>query len=501
MEGIRFRSVSGPAGRGAPHRGVPSREAGGIYKNCGAARGKPGPEGGIRGGSQVKIFTTFRGISGLDRRLLRVRAERGDRVGKYIVIVSTLDTKGAETRYLKERIEREGCRAIVMDVGTGGSAALEADISREEVLAAGAGETCPAGIPGGRPRLIQAVSGGAARKVTELYQSGRLDGVIGIGGATGTLLGTNVMKALPFGVPKLMVSSVAAARGLASRYFGASDIGIMHSVIDFTGINDLMRGVLDRAAGAITGMAASAGAGPEILKKKEKGKAVVAMTQLNMCERCASLVRDQLEGEGFQVVGFSATGVADRAMEDLIESGQFFDAVIDLAPGGVGEEMLGGTRAAGPHRLEAAGKMGLPQVIAPCCVNLMTPPKSKYKPDYYSRKRYDLDEHRTFLRLSPGELAAVAGVFAQKLNQARGPVKVLIPLAGWSGIDGPGAVLHDPEGDRTYVDELRRSLKSEIEVREIEANLEDREFALEVIRAFKEVLPRAAPDPARQPAV
>ncbi|MFZ5631414.1 MAG: Tm-1-like ATP-binding domain-containing protein [Bacillota bacterium] len=413
-------------------------------------------------------------------------------MGKTIVIVSTLDTKGAETIYLKEQIEKEGFQTIVIDVGTKGCPTIEADITREEVLAA-AGEPGADAVNAGRPALIQAVSDGAGRKVKELYRSGRLDGIVGIGGATGTLLGTGVMKALPFGVPKLMVSSVAAARGLTSRYFGTADIDIMHSVVDFTGLNDLMRSILDRAAGSITGMAGGGRSGAEVLKKKQKGKALVAMTQLNMCEKCASMVRDQLEREGCQVVGFSATGVADKAMEELIEREGMFEAVIDLAPGGVGEEILGGTRAAGPNRLEAAGKMGLPQVIAPCCVNLMTPPKSKYKPDYYNRKRYDLDAHRTFLRVAPDELVTVAGVFAEKLNLARGPVKFLVPLRGWSAIDGASTVLYDPDTDRIFVDELKRRLKSAIEIREIDANLEDPEFARAVVAAFREVMAGAAP--------
>lgn len=417
-----------------------------------------------------------------------------------IVIISTLDTKGAETRFLKDRIEIEGYRTIIIDVGTRGTAPAEADISREEVLAAGAGGPSAAEMAASRPLLIRAMSEGAGHRAIELYRSGRLDGVISIGGATGTLLGTSVMRALPFGVPKLMVSSVAAARGLTSRYFGASDIDIMHSVIDFTGMNDLMRSVLGRAAGSIIGMVEGGGPCAEILKKRQQGRAMVAMTQLNMCEKCASLARERLEGDGFQVVGFSATGVADKAMEDLIEKEGIFDAVIDLAPGGVGEEILGGTRAAGPHRLEAAGRAGLPQVIAPCCVNLMTPPKSKYKPDYYERKRYDLDELRTFLRLSPSELVTVAGAFASKLNMAAGPVKFLVPLRGWSGIDGASSVLYDPGCDLIFVNELRRLLKEQVEIREVDANLEDPGFALEVVRAFEEVLEMSAPAPARQPA-
>lgn len=419
-------------------------------------------------------------------------------VSKTIVIVSTLDTKGEETKYLKEQIEKKGYQALVIDVSTRGVPADLADISRDEVLAATGKEINREALAKDRPQLIKLTVEGAGKKVNELYAASRLHGIIGLGGATGTLMSTGVMKALPFGVPKLMISSVAAARGLTSRYFGTADIAIMHSVIDFTGLNDLMQDVLDRAAGSIVGMVemkeavSAAGAG------RRKNKQLVAMTLLNMCEKCASYVRRQLEQEGYQVIGFSATGVPDLAMEELIEKEKIFSAVIDLAPGAVGEELLGGTRAAGPHRLEAAGKAGIPQVIAPCLVNIMTPPKSKYKPEYYQRKRYDLDALRSYLRVSPEELSMVAETFAQKLNQARGPVKVIIPTRGWSGIDDEGSVLYDPETDRVFTEVLRNRLRPEIEITEVDANLEEPEFAEVVLKAFRDVV-NIAESPAENP--
>lgn len=409
-------------------------------------------------------------------------------MGKTVMIVSTLDTKSEETKYLKEQIEKKGYKALIMDIGTKGSPGISADITREEVLAATGKEIDRENLSKNRPKLMQLVVEGAGKKCKELYDSKKLDGIIGIGGATGTIMGTGIMKALPFGVPKLMVSSVAAARGLTSRYFGTADIAIMHSVIDFTSLNDLMRNVLARAAGSILGMVEMKEAGAAVDAGRKKGKTMVAMTLLNMCEKCATYVQQYLEQEGYQVIGFSATGVADMAMEELISKEGIFSAVIDLAPGAVGEELLGGTRAAGPHRLEAAGQAGIPQIIAPCLVNLMTPPKSKYKPDYYNRKKYDLDSLRTFLRVSPDELVMVAKAFAGKLNQARGPVKIIIPTKGWSGIDGEGSVLYEPETDRIFVDELRKHLKNDIEIKEVEANLEEKKFAEEVIKAFKDVM-------------
>lgn len=410
---------------------------------------------------------------------------------KTIVLLSTLDTKGEETKYLKEQIEMQGCRVLIVDIGTRGAASIPADITREEVLAAAGKDIDPEALKKDRPRLIQAMIDGAAQKVRELYRAKKVSGIIGIGGATNTLMSTGVMKALPFGIPKLMVSSNASARGFASRYFGASDIAIMHSVIDFTSLNDLMRDVLDRAAGSIVGMVNKRTFHTTFNDLGKQGKPRVAMTMLNMCEKCAEYVKRHLEADGYQVIGFSATGVPDMAMEELIEKEGIFSAVIDLAPGAVAEELLGGTRAAGPHRLEAAGKVGIPQIIAPCLVNLMTPPKSKYKPEYHSRKKYDLDAYRSYLRLSPEEFSMIAEVYARKLNQSKGPVKFIIPTRGWSGIDCEGTVLYDPREDRIFVEELKKHLRSDIEVREVDANLEEVPFAEEILKAFKEVMSMA----------
>jgi uncharacterized protein (UPF0261 family) len=213
--------------------------------------------------------------------------------------------------------------------------------------------------------------------------------------------------------------------------------------------------------------------------KAEKGKAI-ALTMLGPCEKCASSVRIALEQNGYQIIGFSAAGIGDRAMEDMIADG-FFQGVIDLAPGGVGEHLFGFMRDAGPNRLETAGKLGIPQIISTCGVNHMTPARSKYKPEFQERRKFDLDKFRTWIRLSPDELKAVAGVFAEKLNRAKGPVTVMVPLNGWSSADLPGNDTHDPEEDRIFTQVLREQIKADIQIVEVEANMEDPEFARKVI--------------------
>ena len=405
-------------------------------------------------------------------------------MSKTIAILCTLDTKAAETIYLKKQIEARNCRTVIFDLGTRGQAGMPADVTREVIFALG--------NPGeilfsteNRVRLAEIITAGASTKIKGLYAEGKIQGVIGIGGATSSLLVTNIMRTLPFGVPKFMVSSVAASQGLASRYFGSSDITIFHSVIDFTGLNRLIRDVLDRAAGAIVGMAQD----PEgkISEKDYQAKSFIAMSQLSLCERTANYVRSRLEQEGYQIIGFSATGVADKAMEEMISGEGMFKAVIDLAPGGVGEEIFGGTRSAGKERLEAAGKMGIPQIIATCAVNLMSPPRSKYKPDYYERKKYDLDALRTFLRLNTEELKVVARAMAEKLNAARGPVKFLIPMKGWASFDIAGTAIFEPESDSIFTKVIKELAAEHVEVIEVDANIDEPEFGEAVIKAFKDL--------------
>jgi uncharacterized protein (UPF0261 family) len=213
----------------------------------------------------------------------------------------------------------------------------------------------------------------------------------------------------------------------------------------------------------------------------------VAMTMLSPCERCATAVRLALEKNGYQVIGLTATGIGDRAMEEMISQG-FFQGVIDLTPGGVGEHLFGFMRDAGPGRLESAGRMGIPQIISTCSVNHGTPAKSKYKPEHHDRRKYNLDKFRTWLRLSPDELKQVAGVFAEKVNRSTGPVRFVIPLKGWSSVDIPGNPTYDPIEDRLFTEELRRKVKPGIEITEIDANLEDPEFAEAIVKVALETL-------------
>lgn len=402
-------------------------------------------------------------------------------MSKTVLIISTLDTKGPETLYLRGKIEETGLDALVMDLSMRGRSPWTADIPPARVAAAGGSSLEQIRSSRDRSNITNITIAGASRIAGELHATGRIAGVVSLGGSTGSLMGTDVMRTLPFGVPKLMISATAALPGLATRYIGTGDILLFHSVVEIAGVSDLLKNVIDRAVYAMAGMLS-----PDITPPRAGSGKAIAVTMLSPCEHCASAVRDALENDGYQVIGFSAAGIGDRAMEDMISQG-LFHGVIDLAPGGVGEHLFGFMRDAGPDRMENAGRKGLPQIISTCSVNHMTPAKNKYKPDFHERRKYDLDKFRSWLRLSPEELKTVAGIFAQKLNRATGPVKVLIPSQGWSSVDIPGNPTYDPEEDRVFTEELRKQLDSRIEVVEISANMEDAVFADAVYRAAREI--------------
>jgi uncharacterized protein (UPF0261 family) len=318
---------------------------------------------------------------------------------------------------------------------------------------------------------------GAISIARKLVNDGKVSGVLGIGGCTGTLMITKVLQGLPFGLPKVMVSSAASQPGLSNQFLKTSDIMLFHSVIEIFGFSNPVRNILERAAYALNGMVQGPVVAPVI-----DSEWAVAMTMMSPCERCARSVRLALEQEGYQVIGFHANGIGDRAMEDMVGAGQF-RGVVDLAPGGVGEHLYRFMRDAGPNRLETAGRLGMPQVISMCGVNHITPSRSVAKAKHRKRRKYDLDAFRTWIRMTPKELREVSEIFADKLNRSAGLVKILVPHKGWSSVDTPESPTYDPEEDALFVKELRGKLRKEIEIIEVDANMEDPEFSHAVVDA------------------
>jgi len=405
-----------------------------------------------------------------------------------ILMLSTMDTKGSETLYLRDRIRKIGGNPVILDMAMSGRS-NGSDISPDEVARAAGTDIQEIRASRERKKITRQMIEGASVIAIKMLEEGRLAGVIGLGGSTGSLMATDVMRSLPFGVPKVMVSSTAALPGLSTRYIGTGDMAIFHTVIEISGLSPPLRNVLDRAAAAIVGMAAIEPLTVESARRD--GKPLVAMSMFGPTEKCATYVQKRLEEEGFHLIGFSAAGVCDRAMEDMIGRG-FFDAVVDLAPGGAGEEVLGGMRAAGPDRLTKASLLGIPQVVAPGGVNLTNPRKSRYTPEHHQRKKYELDELRTFLRVSDDEMRRIAAAFAEKLGSSTGRVVFLFPTEGWSAVDPPSSHMYEPEQDRIFLDLLREGAGTGVDIREVQANLEDEAFAQAVVDACLEIFPRSS---------
>jgi len=419
---------------------------------------------------------------------------------KTIVLVSTLDTKGSEAAFLKALIQERGHRVILLDTNTGGDASIRPDISAKEVAEAGGEKIEEIKKMKDTGKASSMMIEGAIKKVKSLLEKGQLDGIISFGGASNTAMATAIMKSLPFGIAKVMLSSTAAMPAYAGGYFGTKDLTILHSVVDIAGFNPLVKDILKRGAGAICGMV-EMGGGPNSLSRDTQKKDLIALTEFKFSEECCSHVRSLLEERGFEVIPFHAQGTGDRAMEELIGEG-LFQGVMDIVPAGVGEELFGGNRAAGPKRLEKAGEKGIPQIIAPCGFDMLScgPLERGDRGDLLwvsrgikNRKLFIPDAFRVQARTTPQELREIAREVARKLNASKGLAIFLIPLRGWSSLDHEGMPLYDPEADRAFVQELKIHLSPNISIVELDLHLNTREFAEEAVSQFLKLYEKSKP--------
>lgn len=406
---------------------------------------------------------------------------------KTIIILGTLDTKSEEILFARDCIRKNGHRPIVIDLSVGNKPNATGDITSSDVAcAAGANIDTIWGNPD-RPSINKIITEGAIQIVRSLYEEGQLSGILGIGGTGGTLIETDIMKCLPFGIPKFMVSSNAAAKGFASRYFGTKDITMMNTVVDIAGLNDIIKTLIAQAVAAICAMSKI----DIFWAKKQKNHSptvkTIALCELMLSADSVRRIKNFLETLGYQVIVFMATGVGDAAMEEMIGDGMF-DAVLDLSPGGILDGLVGGTRKACPQRLESAGRIGLPQIIVPGGLDFITPPRSRYKAEYDARKSFRPDKLRLQIRSSCAELELAAEVIAGKLNRSRGPVKFFIPLKGWSRIDGPGRPLDDPVAIRTFTKALKEHCEPKIQIIECDQWIEDPEFQQTIVNALRIML-------------
>ncbi len=400
---------------------------------------------------------------------------------KAILIIATLDTKGPETQYLKDLIERKGYQVLVMDTGILDFPAFKPDLSRDEVAQAVGTHIEELIRNREKGRAIQAMAEGSKKIVQQLYREGRIAGVIGLGGAQGTEIGTSAMRALPLGFPKLMVSTVASGYAQFGTYVGTKDLLMMHSVVDILGLNVFSRMILSNAAGAMMGMV-ERGAKIEKPEKKQIGMTIYGTTTPG-----CMVAKAYLESKGFEVVAFHPNGTGGRAMEEMVEEG-ILNGVLDMTTHELIDELVGGLHRAGPNRLEAAGRKGVPQVVVPGSIDfIVTGPASSLSPEYRNRKYIPHNPSITLVRASSEEMETIGKIMASKLNEAKGPTIVMIPLRGFSYPNRKGETLYDEEGNQAFIKTLKRNLKG-VKVIEIDAHINDPEFAKEAAQTMEKLL-------------
>lgn len=416
-----------------------------------------------------------------------------------IAIVGMLDEREDGLQLIKDTIEKRGHQTIVIDISIGTGAidsALKADIGSDELAKAG-GTTIEAikeMLIKKRDSATEAMAKGLAAKLLELQSKGDIQGIICVGGMTGSFITLNSLREMPFGFPKLLITSVAAIPAYAKRlaeFFGVRDITVMHSVVDTVGLNPLVRALMINGAGAIAGMVES-----QTAPAKETRPAI-ALTEFGFCDKGAHFVRELLEDD-YDLISFHATGIGEKAACALVKQG-LFEAFVDLVPGGFSEYLLGGNRNAGPNRLDAGCQSGKPYILTPCGFDMIScgpyqrladkdPLWMERKLD--QRKLLRQDALRVQARTSPEEVRMIAGQVAEKLkaHPNKKLVKFLIPMKGFSSLSVAGGALYEPETDQMFVEALKAALDPEIELLEVDADINSREFASAVAGALRPLL-------------
>lgn len=389
-----------------------------------------------------------------------------------VVLLGTLDTKGTEYGYLKDQIlQHSDCDVLVVDAGVLGEPLTTPDITRDEVAAAAGARIEDLVAANDRGAAVMTMAEGAAAIVTRLFAEGNLHGVLGLGGTGGTSLVTHAMQALPVGVPRLMVSTVAS--GDTRPYVGALDITMMYSVVDIAGINQVSGRILANAAAAIAGMA-SAYARP--LPDSEH-KPLIGATMFGVTTPSVTHAREVLEANGYEVLVFHATGAGGQSMEALADGG-FLAGVLDITTTELVDDLVGGIFSAGPNRLEIAGQKGIPQVVSLGALDMANfGPMDTVPAQFRDRNLYVHNATTTLMRTTPEECAELGRRIGQKLSAATGPVALFIPRGGVSAIATEGGAFHDAEADAALIDTLLANVGDNVEIHDLEQDINDPAFA------------------------
>ena len=390
-----------------------------------------------------------------------------------VLLIATFDTKAEEALYLKEKIESLGCGVLVMDTGILAETGKPTDVTRHQVAKAGGASIDELIASRDKGRCIGTMLKGASLLAKRLYAEGKFQGIISIGGAQGTDIGTAAMRELPFGVPKFMVSTVASGRATFGPFVGTKDIAMLHSVADIQGINFITRRVLDNAAAAICGMVMNAA----VSGYRSSDRPPVALSMLGTVTQGALRAMKLLSAKGYEAIAFHQNGTGGIAMEDMIREG-IFKGVLDLNLHELGDSVVNGLHASiRDYRLTSAGALGVPQVVAPGSVNYaVLGPVETLSPEMLKRKYIVHNSFLTLVRLSSEEIEKAAIIVAERLNAAKGPTHVFIPLRGFSYPDREGGPHWDPEGNGVFIRTLKARLAPSIPYDELDWHINDDPF-------------------------
>jgi uncharacterized protein (UPF0261 family) len=399
-----------------------------------------------------------------------------------VVLLGTLDTKGHEYAYLRDRIEEQGVDTLLVDVGVF-EPQVEPDIGRQEVAALAGADTDALAEAGDRGAAVETMARGAAEVAKRLHAEGRLDGIVSVGGSGNSAIGGTAMRALPVGVPKLIVSTVAS--GDTRPYVGASNVTMTYSVVDIAGINQISSRILTNAAGAIVGMVKAET--PPLAEQKP----LVTASMFGVTTPSVTRARERLEELGYEVLVFHQTGTGGQSMEELQRAG-FIAGSLDVTTTELADELVGGVLPAYPGRLETPGELGLPQVVSLGALDMVNfGPVESVPERFRERNLYVHNPTITLMRTTPDECRELGRRIGRRLSAAKGPTALFVPLRGVSMIAVEGQPFHDPEADAALLEGLGETLSDDVEVHELDMDVNDERFALAMADRLDELI-RAA---------
>jgi uncharacterized protein (UPF0261 family) len=397
-----------------------------------------------------------------------------------VVLLGTLDTKGKEYDFLRDRVREHGVDVVLIDAGIMGEPLAEPDVTREEVAAAAGADVHALAAAGDRGVAVETMAEGAAAVVSRLHAEGRLDGILGLGGSGNSALVTQAMRALPIGVPKLMVSTVAS--GDTRPYVGAVDIAMMYSVVDIAGVNRISAQIMTNAAGMIAGAVQSR------VPDLGADRPLIGASMFGVTTPSVTTARERLEELGYEVLVFHATGTGGQSMEALARGG-FLAGILDVTTTELADELVGGVLSAGPDRLEAAGALGLPQVVSLGALDMVNfGPRETVPAQFEGRNLHVHNPTVTLMRTTADECRELGRTIGEKLTAAKGPTVLFVPIGGISMIAVEGQPFHDAEADDALRLGLSETLDPAVEVQKRDEDINDPAFAIAMADRLHELI-------------